>query len=182
MAWLWDFRRKKVTFKERWMVWHDIKTKPIAQYPFAQLQHFFYSQSNLWASASVPADSMPLTQSPKKEVGTLMLWPQNSHVWCTTCPTHSNNTHGFQAHMWLSLIREGWVDVAGIHTEQLLKAMPWHSFPHHPIINTLTLSSLFQPSRNKLGWGHNMVHLSFSLETVVATLSVHWQKPLNHYR
>ena len=37
---------------------------------------FFYSQSILWASVSVPTDSVPTTQSPKREVGTIALWPQ----------------------------------------------------------------------------------------------------------
>ena len=34
-----------------------------------------YSQSNLWASARVPTGSMPATQSQKREVGTIALWP-----------------------------------------------------------------------------------------------------------
>ena len=38
--------------------------------------YIFYSQSILWASVSVPTDSVPTTQSPKREVGTIALWPQ----------------------------------------------------------------------------------------------------------
>ena len=36
---------------------------------------FFHNQ-NLWVSASEPAGSMPSTQSQKREVGTIALWPQ----------------------------------------------------------------------------------------------------------
>ena len=36
---------------------------------------FFFSQSNLWASARVPTGSVPATQSQKREVGTIALWP-----------------------------------------------------------------------------------------------------------
>ena len=36
----------------------------------------FFSQSIMWASVSVPTDSVPTTQSPKREVGTIALWPQ----------------------------------------------------------------------------------------------------------
>ena len=36
---------------------------------------FFFSQSILWASASEPAGSVPATQSQKREVGTIALWP-----------------------------------------------------------------------------------------------------------
>ena len=35
---------------------------------------FFFSQSNLWASAGVPTGSVPATQSQKREVGTIALW------------------------------------------------------------------------------------------------------------
>ena len=30
----------------------------------------------MWASVSVPTDSVPTTQSLKRKVGTIMLWPQ----------------------------------------------------------------------------------------------------------
>ena len=35
---------------------------------------FFHNQ-NLWASARVPTGSVPATQSQKREVGTIALWP-----------------------------------------------------------------------------------------------------------
>ena len=35
-----------------------------------------FSQSIMWASVKVPTDSMPTTQSPKRKVGTIALWPQ----------------------------------------------------------------------------------------------------------
>ena len=35
----------------------------------------FYSQTKLWASARVPTGSVPTTQSQKREVGTIALWP-----------------------------------------------------------------------------------------------------------
>ena len=34
----------------------------------------------MWASVSVPTDSVPTTQSPKREVGTIALWPQ-ARAW-----------------------------------------------------------------------------------------------------
>ena len=37
---------------------------------------FYHSQSIMWASVRVPTDNMPTTQSPKREVGTIVLWPQ----------------------------------------------------------------------------------------------------------
>ena len=36
----------------------------------------FRPLSIMWASARVPTDSVPTTQSPKREVGTITLWPQ----------------------------------------------------------------------------------------------------------
>ena len=41
----------------------------------------FYSQSNLWASASALTDRVPATQSLKREVGTVALWPQARACW-----------------------------------------------------------------------------------------------------
>ena len=35
-----------------------------------------FSASDLWTSGSEAADSVPATQSPKREVGTVALWPQ----------------------------------------------------------------------------------------------------------
>ena len=42
---------------------------------------FFFSQSNLWASARVPTGSVPATQSQKREVGTIALWPHARACW-----------------------------------------------------------------------------------------------------
>ena len=36
----------------------------------------FSSQSIMWASFNLPTDSAPTTQSPKRKVGTIALWPQ----------------------------------------------------------------------------------------------------------
>ena len=38
------------------------------------LKQRLFSQSQLWASARVPAGSVPTTQSQKREVWTIMLW------------------------------------------------------------------------------------------------------------
>ena len=60
--------------------------------PSVFLSSFFYSQSNLWASASEPAGSVPATQSQEREVGTIALWPHaraciflSSESWLKQC-------------------------------------------------------------------------------------------------
>ena len=55
---------------------HLWKQKQSKQSPFfkSQLKRFCFH--HLWASASEPAGSMPTTQSPKREVGTIALWSQ----------------------------------------------------------------------------------------------------------
>ena len=40
------------------------------------LHDFMFTSMILWASARVPAGSMPSTQSQQREVGTIALWPQ----------------------------------------------------------------------------------------------------------
>ena len=45
-------------------------------YDDVQMMMIVFSQSILWASARVPAGSVPPTQSQKKEVGTIAPWPQ----------------------------------------------------------------------------------------------------------
>ena len=40
-----------------------------------------FSQSNVWASARVPTGSVPCTQSQKREVGTIALWPHARACW-----------------------------------------------------------------------------------------------------
>ena len=34
----------------------------------------------MWAFVSVPTDSVPTTQSPKREVGNIALWPRHAFV------------------------------------------------------------------------------------------------------
>ena len=41
----------------------------------------FHSQSKLWASARVPAGSVPSTQPQKREVGTITLWPHACFIF-----------------------------------------------------------------------------------------------------
>ena len=64
---------KALVSQEAW-----VQTPPntIFGFEMSKLSVFFISSPCFCASVKVPVDSMPTTQSPKREVGTIALWPQ----------------------------------------------------------------------------------------------------------
>ena len=76
-----------------WMVWKwvwwGVSSTVVNVSPFthpSSLRDSHIFTINLRASVSVPTDSVPTTQSLKREVWSIALWPQarvcNSHAWC----------------------------------------------------------------------------------------------------